>query len=285
MKTAIVTDSTSYLDEDILSHPDLYILPLAVIIDGKAYREGIDITNDEYYDKLKQTKELPKTSQPSIGEVEELFQKLAKEYDAIVSIHISSKISGTFANVAGVAERMTEIPIYAIDSLSTSVILEICIKQALSMIEEGYDAAKIAEVLERMVQSAESFFFVDDLEILVRGGRLSRASAFLGKALSIKPLLYFKDGSIQVYEKCRTKKRALQRMVSVFEEAYKRGTPFVTGSIHVRSLEEGIAFRDDLRERFPGCDFKLSTFGPVIGTHTGEGVLGMGWIVDPKSYL
>ena len=146
MKTAIVTDSTAYLSDEIKNHPDLYIIPIPVILDGKIYNEGIDIEANDYYDLLNNSKEFPTTSQPSIGEVLELFQELAnKGYERAISIHLSSGISGFVNNLMAMAPGIEGIDVRPFDSKITSMPMGYMVKTALEMVEAGQDIDAIFE--------------------------------------------------------------------------------------------------------------------------------------------
>lgn len=285
MKIAVVTDSTAYLTPEEAATNHIHVVPIPFVVDGKSYREGVDITTEEFYHLLKTSSTFPSTSQPSIGEMMELYQKLADEgYDAVISIHLAKSISGFLNNIAQIAEEMKDtIEIVPFDSQITVKLMGYLAIQAAQMIEDGDDLDTIITKLTALRDTINEVFVVDDLQNLVRGGRLSNASAFVGSILKIKPLLSFHNEhhAIEAFEKVRSMKKAKLRCEQIFKDNLAKLDYPVRGIVfHANAPEAGQKWLDKLQGDFPDIKFELSYFGPVIGTHLGQGALALAWMQD-----
>lgn len=276
MKTAVVTDSTAYIPKELREKWGIYMIPLSVIFDHETYREEIDISAEEFYKEVKQ-RELPSTSMPPIGEFVALFEKLAKEYDAVISIHLSSGISGTFQGAVSAGNMVDGIKVYPFDSEISAMVQGFYALEAAELAEQGVHAEKILERLKEMKHSVRAYFMVDDLSHLQRGGRLSNAQALIGSLLQVKPLLHFQEKKIVPFEKVRTRKKAMNRVVELLAADANSGEEYRAVIIHANREAEAQEWKSELEALFPNVEFLLSYFGPVIGTHLGEGSMGMGW--------
>ncbi|MGX7162913.1 DegV family protein [Enterococcus massiliensis] len=277
MKLAIVTDSSAYLPEPVRSHQDLYIIPIPVIIDGKIYNEGIDIEADAYYDLLKNSKEFPTTSQPALGEVMGLYESLKdKGYDTILSIHLSGGISGFVSTLHGIKEDIEGVTILPYDSKITSMPMGHMVESALQMNEEQKSLEEIVAHLDLIRDNTYAYMIVDDLNNLVRGGRLTNGAALIGGLLKIKPVLTFDQGKIVLFEKIRSSKKAFNRA----EEIIGQRDQEITGTtkfyvIHANNLTVAEEEKKRLQEKYPEATIEIGHFGPVIGTHLGEKAIGI----------
>jgi DegV family protein with EDD domain len=277
MRTAVVTDSTAYIPKELREKFNIHMIPLHVIFGNEVYEEEVDIHPGEFYEEVK-TKELPTTSQPPIGQFVELFERLAKEYDAVISIHLSSGISGTYQGAVTASTMVEGIEVYPFDSEISCMVQGFYAIEAAEWAARGRDAAAIMKRLEEMKKSARAYFMVDDLSHLQRGGRLSSAQAFIGSLLQVKPLLHFENKVIVPFEKIRTRKKALKRMVDLLGEDALQGGNYQAVIIHANREEEAKEWRTELAAMYPNVDFSIGYFGAVIGTHLGEGSMGMGWM-------
>jgi DegV family protein with EDD domain len=277
MKIAVMTDSTAYIPESVRDELNIHMVPLNVVFGDESYREEIDITTDEFYGKMKEVKELPTTSQPSIGHVLEKFEQLSEEYDAVISVHLSSEISGTFQAVVSAGEMVEGIKVYPYDSEASCFVQAFYCYEAVKLSNEGKTPEEIIARLDEMKQSMRAYFMVDDLTNLQRGGRLSNAQALLGGLLQVKPILHFVDKKIVPFEKIRTRKKAIQRIMGMLEEEAAQGKELKVSFIHANNEESAISLEKDFKEKFPDMETSISYFGPVIGTHLGEGAVGVGW--------
>lgn len=277
MKTAIVTDSTAYLPKELRDQLNIHMIPLSVIIGQETYREELDITAEQFYEKVREEEKFPTTSQPPIGHFVKLYEELAKEYDAVVGVYLSSGISGTFQTSIAAGEMVEGLDVYSFDSELSCAPQSFYVLRAAQLANEGKGPEEIIAALEAMRPTVGAYFMVDDLNHLKRGGRLNGAQAFIGGLLQVKPVLHFVDKLIVPFEKIRTSKKALKRIGDLFEEEYKKGVPLKAVIIHANREQEAKELRDILQQRFPEAEFDISYFGPVIGTHLGEGSLGLGW--------
>lgn len=276
MKTAVVTDSTAYIPKELREKLNISMIPLSVIFGTETYREEIDITVEEFYKEVK-TRELPTTSQPPIGHFVELFEALAQDYDAVISIHLSSGISGTYQGAVTAAGMVEGIKVYPFDTEISCMVQGFYAMEAAELAAKGLMAEEIMARLLEIKETARAYFMVDDLSHLQRGGRLSSAQAFIGSLLQVKPLLHFVDKKIEPFEKVRTRKRALNRVVDLLGEDAGSGEAYRAVIIHAHREEDAKEWKAELEAKYPNVEFMISYFGPVIGTHLGEGSMGMGW--------
>lgn len=279
MKVAVMTDSTAYIPTDLRKQENIHMVPLSVVFGEETYQEEIDISTDEFYKKLKEVDDLPTTSQPSIGYVTAKLEELAKDYDAVVSIHLSSGISGTYQSVISAGEMVKGIDVYAYDSEISAIAQGFYVLEAAEMAKAGKTAEEIITRLDEMKQTLRAYFMVDDLTNLQRGGRLSSAQALVGGLLQIKPILHFENKVIVPFEKIRTRKRAINRIMGFLEEDAAKGKELKVAFIHGNDEQSAKNLRDSFLEKYPNMDTIISYFGPVIGTHLGEGAIGIGWYV------
>ncbi|MGG0720071.1 DegV family protein [Robertmurraya massiliosenegalensis] len=277
MKTAVVTDSTAYIPKELRDKLNIHMIPLSVNFGNETYKEEIEIQADDFYEEVK-TKDLPTTSQPAIGEFVTLFEKLAKEYDSVISIHLSSGISGTFQGAVSAGGMVEGIDVHAFDSEISCMVQGFYAIEAAEMANAGKGHEEILARLMEMKESVRAYFMVDDLSHLQRGGRLSSAQAIIGSLLQVKPLLHFENKLIVPFEKIRTRKKAMKRIVDLLEEDVKSGDAYKAVIIHAKREDEATEWKAELEAKFPNVEFMLSYFGPVIGTHLGEGSMGLGWV-------
>ena len=279
MKLAVITDSSAYLSAETLQREDLYVLDIPVNIDGEEYVEGINLTAEEFYQKMAQASELPKTSQPSIAKLDEILTSLKEQgYTHALGLFLSSGISGFYQNIQYMIDEYEGLTIAFPDTLITSAPLGIMVESVFNWRDQGDDFASIQDKLAIQISRTSAFIMVDDLDHLVKGGRLSNGAAILGNLLSIKPILYFNDqGVIEVYEKVRTEKKATKRLIEIIKDATTSGQYRVI-VIHGNALEKAEELRQHLLDSGVGSDVSLATFGSVIGTHLGAGSIALGYI-------
>ncbi|MCH4165078.1 MAG: DegV family protein [Lentilactobacillus diolivorans] len=285
MKIAVVTDSTAYLSNEEVAANGIKVVPIPVIIDGQSYREGIDITTSEFYDKLRNSSSFPSTSQPPLGEMIALYDGLAQDgYDAVISIHLSSTISGFVNSLRQINDQLTSnIKVIPYDSQVTVKLMGYLVLAAAQMAKQGNSVEDIINRLDDLRTTINNVFIVDDLQNLVRGGRLSNASAFIGSLLKIKPLLSMHTPSheIEAFEKVRSTKKALARCEEIFDQSVAEADyPIRAIVIHANDEPAAIKWRDKLSAKYPNIPFEISYFGPVIGTHLGEKALAIAWMKD-----
>lgn len=279
MKLAVFTDSSAYLSEETLQREDLFVLDIPVNIDGEEYVEGINLSAEEFYQKMAQASELPKTSQPSIAKLDEILTSLKEQgYTHALGLFLSSGISGFYQNIQYMVDDYEGLTIAFPDTLITSSPLGIMVESVFNWRDQGDDFASIQDKLAIQISRTSAFIMVDDLDHLVKGGRLSNGAAILGNLLSIKPILYFNDqGVIEVYEKVRTEKKATKRLIEIIKET-TASSQYRVIVIHGNAPEKAEELRQHLLDFGLGSDVSLATFGSVIGTHLGAGSIALGYI-------
>lgn len=214
MKIAVVTDSASYLTKEQAAANQITVVPITVIFGQQTYKENIDITNKEFYEKLASEKELPTTTQISLGQIQAVYDQLAAQgYEAVISIHLSSGITSFINNLQAYLPNITNIKVYPFDSKLTSAAEANQALLAAKLVKAGKSVTEILAALTDLRATQHVDFVVDDLSHLVRTGRLNNASAFLGNMLRIKPILSFnKAGQIVAVAKERTTHRAFNHI-------------------------------------------------------------------------
>ena len=271
----IVTDSSAYLPADLVQQHNIHVIPLKVHFGEQTYRDEIDLSHEEFYRMLAEAETLPTTSQPSAGEFFDLYSRLSKDGHEIISIHISSKLSGTVSSAQSAKEMLPEAKISIVDSASTAMGLGLMALTAARAAEEGKTAAEIVAAVEKMIKAMNVVFVVDTLEYLQKGGRIGGAAALVGTLLKVKPILCLKDGRIEPLDKVRSKRKALARLLEVTEECVESGTPVRVAVLHAQVPDEARELEKKVRARFDCAEYYFAELGPVLGTHTGPGVVGL----------
>jgi DegV family protein with EDD domain len=272
-RIAIVTDSTSDLPADLAARNRITVVPLNVHFGNTVLRDQIDITIDEFMERLQHSPELPKTSQPSAGLFEQTFRELATDHDAILAILISAKLSGTLQSATVARESIGDlVPIEIVDSGNASLGLGFQALRAAGLARSGQPLDAIARTLRAETPAYHLVFFVDTLEFLQRGGRIGRAAALAGSVIKLKPILRVDEGQIVPHERTRTRARAIDGL-----REFVRGLPHVErlAVLHVTTPAEAEQLAADLSAAHPGIEPIVARFGPVVGTHTGPGTLGV----------
>ena len=278
MKLAVITDSSAFLQAEALRKEDLFVLDIPVNIDGQEYVEDVNLTAQEFYEKMASASELPKTSQPSIAKLDEILSSLkAKGYTHALGLFLSSGISGFYQNIQYMKDEYEGLTIAFPDTHITSAPLGYMVESVFKWAEQGDGFESILDKVTEQIENTSAFIMVDDLDHLVKGGRLSNGAAILGNLLSIKPILYFNDqGVIEVYEKVRTEKKATKRLVEIVKEATANGNYQIT-VIHGNAPQKAADLRQLLIDGGVATDVSIATFGSVIGTHLGEGSIALGY--------
>jgi DegV family protein with EDD domain len=278
--TAVVLDSTADLPDPQGRHPNWRLVPLYVRFGDETFREYIDISPEEFYRRLRESSAPPKSSQPSPADFQAAFESLS-QYEHILCVVLSAKISGTYESARLAAEGMGEGRVKVMDSGVTSggtVILADAIQRRL---EAGTDGAEIDALVERFKQERGLLFTVDTLEYLIRGGRIGKAAGLAGQLLSVKPILVLDDGEVAPLKRIRGRGKAIAELASIFERESQDSPGLHVGVGHAEAPEDA----DDLVQRVQAARPQASldllvTLGPVIGTHGGPGTLGLFWFQD-----
>lgn len=279
MAVRVVTDSTADLSPEIAAELGITVVPLSVVFGTRAFKDGIEINHDQFYERLAREDALPTTSAPSVGDFQSVYESILKEGDVILSIHLSSKLSVTHDSALQAARQLSEDGglIRVVDSRSISMALAFIVRNAAKVAKGGATLDEVASLAERSVPRVHLYFILNTLEYVRRGGRIGHASALLGTVLKIKPILTLRDGEIFPEEKVRTRSKGLERLVQMVANHPK---PTKMAVAYSTKREEADDLRHRLAEIRPEVEVDLTRLSPVIGTHTGPGVLGAGLIED-----
>ena len=275
-KIAWVTDSTATLDEELVNHPDVYSVPMIIYFDNEEYLDGINISFEEFYTKLTNSDVPPKTSQPSVGTFAELYNKLSENYDRIISIHLSKHLSGTISSSTQAAE-LVEIPVHTVDSKVLSYPLSAMVKKAISLYDKGHHAEEIISKLEEMTDKNETYVLIGSLEQLHRSGRMTGLQKFLGSLLQIKPIIAIEDGKLDVADRVRTDKKAVQRLHDLLDVAVAKGTVKEVFVLHGRDIDPAIDIKNTIEAKYPDLQTRLCPLSTTIAVHAGVNTVGVSW--------
>lgn len=278
MKLAVVTDSTAYLTEECQQHEDLYVLPLSVIIDGNVYEEGRNINEQDFYPLVRNSQEFPSTSQTSTGEVLGLFEELkASGYDTVICTHLSGGISGQGMSLTAMKNAVDGLDVHVFDSKITSLPMGRMVEAALIGIDTQQSLSDILEKMTVIRDTTHAYIIVEDLNNLVRGGRLTNGAALIGGLLKIKPILTFKDGKIVLFEKIRSQKKALAATEETIDHHLSEAKqPMQMFVIHANNPDLAQQEKERLLKKHPDVPIEVCNFGPVIGVHLGEKAIALG---------
>ena len=278
MKIGILTDSTANLKEFQFSSPRVKIIDFTVVIDGVSHSAN-ELTADVFYAKMAKANSLPSTSQGTVMNVITLLEEFKAEgYSDVIVMTISSKLSGSYQNIAMAAKEVEGIHVHMPDTKTTEVMLGAAVIDMVHWIEANTPLQSILTTLETNLAKDGALFYVDSLKHLVKGGRISGASGMVGEFLKIKPLLGLMDaGTIELQEKKRTKTKALDRLVELYQAAVGE-QPHTVYFLYSDNPEEVQAFAKTLPT--PKATRHILPITPVVGAHTGPGVIGLGWRIE-----
>ncbi|MEA3459142.1 MAG: DegV family protein [Chloroflexota bacterium] len=282
-KVSIVTDSLADIPAGLVEKYNIHVIPILVMFGQETFRDGVDITPEEFYRRFRESDELPTTAVPSMIEFVKLYQKLGQEADGIVSIHISEHLSATVETAKVASKELPEIPIRVIDAHSTTMAQGFVALEAAKVAAAGGDLKKVAARAEEMIPKVHVMAMVPTLKYLHRTGRIGRAEYLAGSLLKINPILHIaRDGIVEALEKPRTKAKALKRLLEMTEEMIG-SNPAHIAVVHADALDEAERLRKKVDSRFNCVELFITEFTPVLGTHTGPGVVGLAfWAETPE---
>ncbi|PRO65268.1 DegV family protein [Alkalicoccus urumqiensis] len=276
-RIVIVTDSTADIPEALANELGIKVVPLKVHFGEDTYEDGVDLTSSQFYEKLSASETIPTTSQPTPGQFEEVYQELNEDgVEQILSIHLSSKLSGTYQSAYIAQQTLGDsVPVEVIDSRRASYAIGIIAAEAARMAAQGESLESIRQRIDEMLEDTTVFFMVDTLEYLQKNGRIGKASALVGSLLKIKPILSLNEaGEVYPFEKVRGSRKAAEKIVSEFRNRFN-GRPVHVGISHAQAPAEASAFMDRMKESFDVQQEVITDIGPVIGTHVGPGTVSI----------
>ncbi|EWH21953.1 DegV family protein [Bacillus haynesii] len=275
----IVTDSTADLSEELLREYHISVLPLSISIDGTVYRDRFDIQPDEFIEKMERAAELPKSSQPPLGAFIELYEELTADGSEVISIHLSSQLSGTYQTAVS-ASNMVDGNITVIDSMYISKGLGFQVVRAALLAEEGMTAEAIVKDLENLRDRTSLYVTIDHFDNLIKGGRIGRGKALIGSLLKVKPIARLEDGIYTPEKNVRSSSQLIRYLTGQFLSTLKGRTVQAIGIAHADALDLAHRLKDSLLEHIPEIDIDISYTTPIISVHTGKGAIGFTFYTD-----
>ncbi|WP_375102667.1 DegV family protein [Paenibacillus sp. RS8] len=271
---AWVTDSTSIIDPEFAKNNHVYIIPLRIIINNECYKENIDITIDDFYEKMRQHEKVG-SSQPPIGEFIELYERLKEEYDEIIAVHLSSELSGTY-NASMQGAEIAEANVIGIDAKVGAYPIREMIMRGIHWQKKGLSGLEIKAKIENIIQNMSFYLIPASLTQLHRSGRVSGSQFVLSQLLRINLLLRFDEGKVVVVEKIRTMKKTQQTLLDIFKQDV--GLVSDVCIMHSNNLEMALKLEEDIKAMAPDLRTEIMTYIPAVAVHAGEGTVGLSWI-------
>jgi fatty acid kinase fatty acid binding subunit len=280
--TAIVLDSTSDFVDARERHANMRIVPLYVLFDGQPFRDHVDIGPDEFYERLADAKTLPTTSQPTPADFLAAYEELvAAGHDRIWSLHLSSKLSGTFESAQRASEQLGKDVVRLFDSGSASLAVALLAEAIDRRLEQGTTDQEIERLLERFPDHVRVVFTCTTLEYLKRGGRIGKAQALAGSLLNVKPILELRDGVVEPIGRVRGRQKALEEFSRLFVDATEDRDGLRVAIAHANAPEWIDVISDFVSKARPKATIDLvEPLGAVVGTHAGPGAVGFFWLQD-----
>ncbi|HAC18246.1 MAG TPA: DegV family protein [Dehalococcoidia bacterium] len=281
MAIKVVTDSTSDLPADVAESLDIEVVPLNVHFGSDVYKDRVNLMPDTFYDKLINGDVLPTTSQPSVGEFIDVYERLGSDADGIVSVHISEKLSGTM-NSARLASQQAnaDCPIEVVDTFQVSMGVGICAMEAAEVANSGGDMNQVILAARNAVTRSQCFFMLETLEFLQKGGRIGKAQALIGNLLKIRPMLMLQEGEVHPLGRERTRRKGIAKLVYTVEELAPisgLAVMYSTGPDEAQTLAQNVS-----KFMIEGREPMMLQIGPVIGTYAGPDTLGIA-LISAKS--
>jgi fatty acid kinase fatty acid binding subunit len=280
--TAIVVDSTADFPEAPSLYPNFRVVPLYVRFGDESFRDYEEMTPDRFYERLAQAPELPTTSQPTPGDFLAVYEELLPSYERILSLHISSTLSGTFAS-AQTAAGMAGDKVRVIDSRTASASLAMMALGVQRRLERGTTDDEVDAFVERYRREHSLLFTVNTLEYLAKGGRIGRAAALAGNLLNVKPILTIRDGEVVPLKKVRGNHKAFAEFRELFVATSTDSPDLKVGIAHAAAPDRLAALRELVEHERPNAQIEITTtLGAVVGTHAGPGTVGFFWFEDDR---
>jgi DegV family protein with EDD domain len=279
-KVAIVTDSISSMSQAMGHEYGVHVVPIHIQFGANSYLDDVSLDSTGFYSLLAANHQLPTTSQPTAHDFLEVYQKLAGNVEAIVSIHASKKVSATVDSARAARKELPDVPIHVVDCETLSMGQGLIVIAAARAADAGKSATEIVQLVESLVPKVKVLFTVETLEYLRRGGRIGGATALLGSALRIKPVLHIADGQVEPLEKPRTRKRAVSRLLELMTEQVGDAETVHAGILHCNAREEAEKLAQQMEDQFNCVELLITEAGPTIGAHGGPGTVGVTFYVN-----
>ncbi|QWC21401.1 DegV family protein [Bacillus haikouensis] len=278
-KIKIVTDSTGDLTEKEINDLDIHVVPLSITIDGETYLDRVELTPSSFLEKMRNSKELPKSSQPPAGAFLEKYDELGKDGSIILSIHMTGNMSGTVRSAESAAE-MSSSQVKVVDSRFISRGLAFQVIEAAKLAKAGKSLEEILRSIEEIRNKTDLFVVVDTLENLVKGGRIGKGRAIIGSLLNIKPIASLAGGEYTPVAKVRSHSQVVKYLTSQLVDDVKGKTIRGVGLVHADGMKLAQNIKNKIKEKTGFDEFEIGETTPVISTHTGIGAIGFMYYTD-----
>lgn len=270
-KIRIVTDSTADLTKELIEKHEIHVVPLTIQINDQSFVDGVELQPDQFLDLMRESKELPKSSQPAVGVFQKLYDELGADGSQIISIHMTGGMSGTVKS-AQAAAQASSADVTVIDSMYISHALTFQVLEACRMVEEGKSVQEIVNGLDSVRKRSSLYVVVDVLDNLVKGGRIGKGKAMFGSLMNIKPIATLKDGVYTPVAKVRSHKQVVTYLLNEFKKETAGKVIRSVGIAHANGLLMAEPLKKTIEEM--GIQVKLTFTTPIVSTHTGEGAIG-----------
>lgn len=276
-KIAWLVDSSAYLSPTLKDHPDVHVIPLNIHFGTDQFVDGVDLTAEQLYNRIRNGTEAIKTSQPSAGEFSVLYENLSKKYDSIIAVHISKKLSGTLSSSISGAE-IAEVQVEFVDSLSLSAGITALVEKGLQLQAAGQSYQNIAVVLREMVSKFRNYILIGNLTQLYKGGRLSSVQFYLGNLLKIKPIIQItQQGELKELDKVRSHKKAIQYLINKAVEAADQDGLQHVYIMHANAEQQAVDLQQAILQQAPHLQFTVGEISTSLAVHAGEDTIALLW--------
>jgi DegV family protein with EDD domain len=278
-KIAWITDTTASLSKEFIEQHHIHVIPLHVVINDEFYKETVDITEEEFYERMKNEEGKFQSSQPSISDFVDLYSKLKEEYDFGVAIHASSLLTGTYQSSVMAAE-MEDFKLYALDSQTGSFPLSFLVKRGIELAEQGVEVNDIMSQLNGLLDQTRLYLIPSNLDQLHKSGRVSGSQKILASLFNIKPILSIEEGAAKIKDKVRTEKKVIAWLVNKLKEDLETKTVKKVAIVHANDIKKATELEKVMKETFPTIETEILMLITVAGVHTGVGTIGLSWVCE-----
>jgi DegV family protein with EDD domain len=278
-KIAWITDTTASLSKEFIEQHHIHVIPLHVVINNEFYKETVDITEQEFYERMKVEEGKFQTSQTSISDFVDLYKELKENYDFGIAIHASSLLTGTYQSSVMAAE-MEDFKLFAIDSQTGSFPLSFLIKKGIDLVEQGFDVNEVVTQLKGLREHTRLYLVPSNLDQLQKSGRVSGGQKILASLFNIKPILSIEEGAARIKDKVRTEKKAIAWLVNKLKEDLETKTVSKVAIVHANDLKKATELEKYINETLPNLETEILMLITVAGVHTGVGTLGLSWVCE-----
>ncbi|WP_018249799.1 DegV family protein [Orenia marismortui] len=274
-KIAVVTDSTADLSPELIARYNINVIPLKVRLGEHEYEDGIDIAREDFLTELEESDIMPSTSQPPIGSFLDLYKKLAEEHEQILSIHFSEKLSGTIKTARLAANMLEDIDIKVVDSKTVTGALGLIVIEAAKAISNGSSLDETINLISQLKENINTYFTIDDLSYLERGGRIGKATAFVGNLFNVKPILTIDNGEITPYKKIRGERKLYKTLTKLVRKELDDNKGHKLVILYGKYLDNANKLRDILTDEFEWEEVSMLQLGSIVSAHVGPTPYGM----------